>query len=359
MEKIWQKSPHHHQHHHHHHQSPTGNIHSPALSQHLNQKIKTEEMEVDDPNAKQGTSPLLTSLLKSPSAAPNPSSSMLHNIPNQQTRVAAPTITNLLTGSVSNLTNSLAAAAAVVSTQQSGIKTIPSSVGSIATTYSPSMHSQPLTGPPPNDQLMNNIMQSPSQAAPTLSMLLENKRMDNSMKMPVLLRIDSQGSMCSVDQQSGSDIITKNEPTDADFNNAESHIKDEDPEQLMEVFGELPEELGDLADIILEDLINEEQVATVSNVVENESLECQANLDLKTFQSPTHSNEAESVKSETRNINENPCDSTSISSDIDSTFDDLKRVNKFFIDFLFAYFNFFIFVYFFRRKPIYPWLVSK
>lgn len=62
-------------------------------------------MEIsDDANTiKQGTSPLLTSLLKSPSAAPNPSPSMLHNLPNQS-RVAAPTITNLLTGTVPNLT---------------------------------------------------------------------------------------------------------------------------------------------------------------------------------------------------------------------------------------------------------------
>lgn len=61
------------------------------------QPIKIEEMEIiDDSNTKQATSPLLTSLLKSPSAAPNPSTSMLNTLPNQS-RVTAPTITNLLT----------------------------------------------------------------------------------------------------------------------------------------------------------------------------------------------------------------------------------------------------------------------
>lgn len=314
MEKVWQKSPHHHQ-----NQSPTANIHSPALTQHLNQKIKVEEMEVDDPNAKQGTSPLLTSLLKSPSAAPNPSPSMLHNISNQQTRVAAPTITNLLTGSVTNLSSPLAPS------QQSGIKTIASSVGSITTTYPPSMHNQPLTGPPPNDQSMGNIAQSPSQAAPTLSMLLECKQKENLLKMPPLSRIDSQNSICSVDQQTGGDITAKNEPTDADFTSAESPIKDED-QQLMEVFNELiPDELGELADIILDDLINEEQVAAVSNAAE--SLEGQINLDLKTFQSPTHSTETVTIKEESSSVNENPCDSTSASSKMDATFDELKEVS--------------------------------
>lgn len=61
------------------------------------QPIKIEEMEIiDDSNTKQATSPLLTSLLKSPSAAPNPSTSMLNTLPNQS-RNTAPTITNLLT----------------------------------------------------------------------------------------------------------------------------------------------------------------------------------------------------------------------------------------------------------------------
>lgn len=95
MEKNWRSNA---------HILPQTPTNTPIVGQHSNQKVKIEEMEIsDDANTKQGTSPLLTSLLKSPSAAPNPSPSMLHNLPNQS-RVAAPTITNLLTGTVPNLT---------------------------------------------------------------------------------------------------------------------------------------------------------------------------------------------------------------------------------------------------------------
>lgn len=294
-------------------------MHSP-LAKHLNQNVKVEDAEVDDPNAKQGTSPLLTSLLKSPSAAPNPSPSMLHNLPNQ-TRVAAPTITNLLTGSVSNLTSSLAAA------QQTGTKTMTSSMASITTPYPSQMHNQPLVvghGPPPNDQTTCNIPQSPSQAAPTLSMLLENKQKESILKMPPLARIDTQTPVCATDQNSGGDLMTKTEPTDAEFNSAESPIKDED-QQLMEVFNELiPDDIGELADILLDDLINEEQVAAVSHAAEN--LEGQVNLDLKNFQSQAaHVTEVDQVKEEP--ISENASDSIAVSIKMEDTFQALKEVS--------------------------------
>lgn len=283
----------------------------------MNQKIKVEDVEMEDQNAKQGTSPLLTSLLKSPSAAPNPSPSMLHNMPNQ-TRVSAPTITNLLTGSVANLSNSLS------TVQQTVTKTIASSPASIASPYPTQLHNQPLTGHPPSNDQMMGITQSPSQAAPTLSMLLENKQKENMLKMPPLARIDSQNSMCSMEHHAGADT-TKTEPTDADFNSAESPIKDED-QQLMEVFNELiPDDIGELADIILDDLINEEQVAAVSQEAEN--LEGQVNLDLKNFQSqPSHVNEPAEIKEEPINVHEGTCDSTVAPTKITDPFDELKEV---------------------------------
>lgn len=296
--------------------NPSVNLHSPTLTQHLNQKVKVEDVEMEDPNAKQGTSPLLTSLLKSPSAAPNPSPSMLHNMPNQ-TRVSAPTITNLLTGTVSNLSGSLSAA------QQTSNKTIATPAATITTPYQPQLHNQPLTGPPSNDQMIG-ITQSPSQAAPTLSMLLENKQKESMMKMRPLSRIDSQNAMCSMEQHSGADT-TKTEPTDTDFNNAESPIKDED-QQLMEVFKELiPAELDEFDDIILDDLINEEQVAAVAHAAEN--LDGQVNLDLKTFQSQsTHTIESSEIKEEPINISESTCDSTVAAKKIEDPFDELKEV---------------------------------
>lgn len=309
------------------HQSPTSNLHSPSLT-HLNQKIKSEEMEVDDPNAKQGTSPLLTSLLKSPSAAPNPSSSMLHNLPNQQTRVSAPTITNLLTGSVNNLSSSFAATQQHQQ-QQAGTKTIPSSTTAITTPYPITMHNQPLTGLPSNDHTMGNVTQSPSQAAPTLSMLLENKQKENMMKMPPLTKIEGHTSIDRSSVGGSGDATTKTEPTDVDFNSAESPIKDEE-QQLMDVFNELiPDDMGDLTDIILEDLINEVNVGDPNTT---EHLDNQVNLDLKNFQNqPTqqHATEPTNVVKDqpTSIINENACSSTATSTKIEDPFDELKEVS--------------------------------
>lgn len=295
-------------------------------------------MEVDEMSAstKQGTSPLLTSLLKSPSAAPNPSPSMLHNLSNQA-RVSAPTITNLLTGSVSNLSGALANASvsAVVTQQISVNKSTIASPGTTITTHgayahASQLHNHPLTGPPSNDQNIGNITQSPSQAAPTLSMLLENKQKE-MLKMPQSSRIEAQNTMCTTinqqqqQQHPGADT-TKTEPTNADFNNAESPIKDED-QNLLEVFNELiPEDIGDLADIILDDLMGEEQVAAVSHAAEN--LDSQVNLDLKNFQSQpaTHTIQSAEIKVEPIHLSENNCDSTVTAPKIQDPFDALKEV---------------------------------
>lgn len=334
------------------HQSPSSTFHaSSPLTQHLNQKIKIEDMEVDEMNAvstKQGTSPLLTSLLKSPSAAPNPSPSLLHNL-TSQARVSAPTITNLLTGSVSNLSSSLVNATATASVATGVNKsTIPSPGASITThtVYTSQLHNHPLTGPPSNhDQMIGNVIQSPSQAAPTLSMLLENKQKE-MVRMPSFSRIESQNAaaaaaagaaVCTTMAQHhpGADT-TKTEPADADFNNAESPIKDED-QNLLEVFNELiPDDIGELADIILDDLINEEQVAAVSQVAGN--LDGQVNLDLKNFQSQSaqqHTNETAEIKEEPIHLNENNCDSTVRSAPkIKDPFDALKEVHIVSLDYI-------------------------
>lgn len=201
-------------------------------------------MEVDDPNSRQGTSPLLTSLLKSPSPAPNPGSSILNtmNLGANQTRAAAPTITNLLTGSITNISTSLA-----TTTPKGSVGTQPPA----APTFPNPLQTQPLTGPPTTEQALNNIIQSPSQSAPTLSMLLENKNRDSSQKLPPLSRIDSQpgrseiGDMDARSSSFGGDII------EGDMAAADSPIKDED-QQLMEVFGLIPDNIDELADILTE-----------------------------------------------------------------------------------------------------------
>lgn len=210
---------------------------SPSKS--LQLKGKLEEMEVDDPNLRQGTSPLLTSLLKSPSPAPNPTtSSILHNVMNvsvTQTRVAAPTITNLLTGSSTMLP------------QTSMVKPIVASVvTSIAIPFAAQLQAQPLTGPAPSDQSPNNVPQSPSQSAPTLSMLLENKNKESISKAPALVRIDA--TQVKVNEVKPPPPTTNEQEIAA----TDSPIKDED-QQLMEDFnGLIPDNIDELANILNE-----------------------------------------------------------------------------------------------------------
>lgn len=213
---------------------------SPSKPPHLNLKINpTEDMDIDDTNSKQGTSPLLTSLLKSPSPAPNPGA-MLHpsiNSPNNN-RVTAPTITNLLTGSLSNIP-------IAVQHQQPFPVQIP--------TLTQSMH-------------FEQVVQSPSQAAPTLSMLLENKQFkDSPQKIPPLTRIDS-GTFRPQDINQfqppiDANIVPKNlfpvnaasaAVADSSVDTNSSATKDED-QQLMDVFNNLiPDNIDELADILTE-----------------------------------------------------------------------------------------------------------
>lgn len=210
---------------------------SPAQSPSKSQlKGKSEDMDVDDPNSRQGTSPLLTSLLKSPSPAPNPTVPILHNAMNvsgTQTRVAAPTITNLLTGSTTILT------------QQTMAKPIVASVvTSIATPFAVQLQAQPLTGPAPSDQSINNVPQSPSQAAPTLSSLLENKNKETISRVTSTVRIETSPVQANDAKPTTS--------TEQEIDATETPIKDED-QQLMEDFdGLIPEDIDELASILNE-----------------------------------------------------------------------------------------------------------
>lgn len=211
-------------------------------------------MEVDDPNSRQSTSPLLTSLLKSPSAAPNPTvPSIMHNVmtvSGTQTRVAAPTITNLLTGSTTILM------------PQTMVKQIVGSVvSSVATPFAVQLQTQPLTGPAPSDQLINHVPQSPSQSAPTLSMLLENKNKESMSKS--LMRVDSlvgrvndAKPMPSGEQEIGA---------------IESPIKDEDQQLMEDINGLIPDNIDELANILNEnnaDILNPELLEEES-ILEN------------------------------------------------------------------------------------------
>lgn len=264
--------------------------------------MKSEDSETEEPSSRQGTSPLLTSLLKSPSPAPNPGASILHNVinlPGNQSRVTAPTITNLLTGSVTNFSSSLAAVA-----QQNSTKTIASSSASITTPFPGQFQTQPLTGPPPNDHANTNILQSPSQAAPTLSLLLENKKKESlQQKIPPLARFEQptilkpEQSMQIPDEKMS---ISATDNVVNDNEEANSPMKDED-QQLMEAFnGLIPDNIDELADILTEnnaiilnpelleeesildnvdDLIGEDEAATAVNTSTSENKEYEKPID--------------------------------------------------------------------------------
>lgn len=232
-------------------------------------------MEVEDPNVQvhghaQGTSPLLTSLLKSPSPAPNPGTSILNTI--NQARTTAPTITNLLTGSKPV-------------TQQKGLSGgVPFVTSTSSTTnYPHQLQTQPLTGPPTSDNPAFNTIQSPSQSAPTLSMLLENKNRESSRQRTASQsRADAQSNRADVLAQDidisksfVNDLIGDNDGVATD-----SPIKDED-QQLMDVFNELiPDNIDDILNPELleggeildnvDDLMDDEEV--LQDVAENKSL---------------------------------------------------------------------------------------
>lgn len=219
---------------------------SPSKPSHLNIKINpTEDMDIDDTNSKQGTSPLLTSLLKSPSPAPNPGT-MLHtsiSSPNNN-RVTAPTITNLLTGSLSNIP---------ISVQH---QSFPVQMPSLA----PSMHFE-----------QSNVVQSPSQAAPTLSMLLENKFKESPQKVPPLARIDSgtfrPQEVNQFQQQIDANIVPVDTVPESNSESNEAGTRDED-QQLIDAFNFIPDNIDELAGILtpellenVESMIEEEQRA--------------------------------------------------------------------------------------------------
>lgn len=185
--------------------SPSRNSPSMFLKTTLTTTPKVEPMEMDsgstpDTPLKQGTSPLLTSLLKSPSSS---SSSNVHNTNNisgstTAARALAPTITNLLTGGQNPQQQPI----------QGSHNLIPQNVANSSSSFF-NFQSQH-----PKHQQATTVTQ-PSKAAPTLSKLLDPNR--------------NKGEVIGI------------ATTDEDV------INIEDDQQLMEVFKELmPDDLADI-----------------------------------------------------------------------------------------------------------------
>lgn len=183
--------------------SPSRNSPSMFLKSTLTTTPKVEPMEMDsvstpDTPLKQGTSPLLTSLLKSPSSSSS-SNVNNNNISGSTTaaRALAPTITNLLTGG-QNPQQSVPGSHNLIP------QNVPNSSSSFFNFQSQHPKHQQAT-----------IVTQPSKAAPTLSKLLDPNR--------------NKGE------------VIGNTTSDEDV------INIEDDQQLMEVFKELmPDDLADI-----------------------------------------------------------------------------------------------------------------
>ncbi|GAB0096693.1 hypothetical protein DMENIID0001_122360 [Sergentomyia squamirostris] len=215
-----------------------------------NLKIKQEEMEIDDLASKQGTSPLLTSLLKSPSPAPNPATPNLSAVitSSPTSSRVAPTITNLLTGHQihANIQGSSLPTPEITPTIQ----------------FLPGILDQQLTS-----------QATPSQAAPTLSMLLDSK---NNVKTESF-------SNCPRPQPQIQTIIIEPKPEPLDIpqqsqqipealpENVQDIVKDED-QQLMDDFnGLIPDNIDELADILTDNnaIILSPELLEEESILEN------------------------------------------------------------------------------------------
>lgn len=214
----------------------------------LNLNIK-EEVDTDDSlNSKPGTSPLLTSLLKSPSPAPSTSTGAAVTNPQiSNVRVTAPTITNLLTGNNTQIQQ-------IASTSTTTVGTV--------------QFNQPLVGPIsiiPHPQISST---TPSKSAPTLSMLLEKNKENSSAAVVTGTAIsESISSTSEIKNEPIESISQKSEPMDVD-DDGNSTNKDED-QQLMDVFnGLIPDNIDELADI----LTNNNAIILNPELLEEESI---------------------------------------------------------------------------------------
>ncbi|XP_017083301.2 bromodomain-containing protein 8 [Drosophila eugracilis] len=217
------------------------------------------DMDVEDINSsgngmgkqQTGPSPLLTSLLKSPTgnapAAPITSgSSAAAAGTGSVARVTAPTITSLLTSGASSS----------VSNQPAITMKSPTDAAFM---------SRPISGPPVNEALTPTtptLERSPSQSAPTLSMLLEkNKAAAKVNEGGVLIRPEGSG---------GQEQTLVDDTTGATTGTVDSDEADPNEDQLLEVFQNIDEIIDDI-DIDMASVIDEEILKGVEDAVASSS----------------------------------------------------------------------------------------
>ncbi|EDX14827.1 bromodomain-containing protein 8 [Drosophila simulans] len=216
------------------------------------------DMDVEDintsGNGKQqtGPSPLLTSLLKSPTgnapATPSPGGAALAaGGTGSVARATAPTITSLLTSGASS----------AVANQPAITMKSPTDAAFI---------SRPISGPPVSEAIASTtptLERSPSQAAPTLSMLLEkNKAAAKANEGGSLVKPEESGN-----QEKGVDEATSSAAGTADSDEA-----DPNEAQLLEVFKNFDQIIDDI-DIDMASVIDDEILKNVDDVVASPSID--------------------------------------------------------------------------------------
>ncbi|XP_061398732.1 bromodomain-containing protein 8 [Musca vetustissima] len=228
-----------------------------------------------------GTSPLLTSLLKSPTASNSPSSIGAASV---SARTSAPTITTLLTsGSIPNPNQP-----ALIPAGDSAIQLL----------------TRPISGPPLDSSITSGSNQlsllSPSQSAPTLSMLLEKNKSAPSALSTEIKTFDSNvNTKTETDTVSANDSnnesipmdIEEDMPATTNVTQDADDIDDTDPneeQQLMEVFkniGNIDELDIDVSDVIDEEVdflkgVDEEETALEEAVEDLEEKLVEASVEL-------------------------------------------------------------------------------
>lgn len=229
-----------------------------------------------------GTSPLLSSLLKSPTTG-TPTTNIVPSSPS--VRNTAPTITTLLTGgSIPN---------------QNQPALIPSHDEAVQ------LLTRPISGPPldsiPTPAAVAQNLLSPSQSAPTLSMLLEKNKTGSAQLTGEAKNIDTNTSNTNVNDSNNEAVpmdieedltATKIEANPTEQSNAD--IDDTDPneeQQLLEVF----KNIGNIdeLDIDVSDVIDEE-VDFLKGVDEETPLD--DNIDLEQKLDENFTDLAEDIK---------------------------------------------------------------
>ncbi|ALC47152.1 Brd8 [Drosophila busckii] len=193
--------------------------------------------------------PLLTSLLKSPGSS------------NSGNNATSPTSTSAPTASVARAT-----APTITSLLTSGTNAIPNQPAIIMKSPSDTAFiSRPISGPPTVD--VTTTGRSPSQAAPTLSMLLEKKQQAAATAAPKANEAATKTGD-AIPNSTDTPAVAGDQESQDTANADTLDVTEADEEQLLEVFKNMDDIIDDL-DIDMASVIDEDILKDVDNVVDS------------------------------------------------------------------------------------------